>query len=305
VFDLTLSSSDPAWSYDGWGFVPIGIPNLDRYLKKQNIGSTDGLQNSLVIPSTNITLTTSGIRGRAECTLVDALNNRSTWLYEDPTGLNPEYTLAESIYLFENSTENYTNIAPSAYQFRCCTNHSSTPEMHKINSTILSSNGTLIERPVTPLAVGYWSKNLGEAVYSGFTPEKISAGNFTAKYITGNGGFKPTRVGMGTPSELLFFTDKAEAQALNCKPIIEAAEAELKVDFRTGKIYSVNILDEPRLVEEAWSDPFLLRNRSNPSDPIKFTGETNSTAMQNLTSRHVYYELFYIEITLTIAQQLR
>lgn len=287
VFDLTLSSSDPAWSYDGWGLVPVDIPNLQKYIKKQNIGSSDGPENALVIQSANITVSTSAIRGRTECTLIEGLTNHSMWLSEDSGDTNPEYTLLQSFSLLANSKYDRTSIAPSSYMLECCTNHSSTPQIHKINSTMESSNGTLIEVPVTPLAIGFWSKNRGDSTYSGFTPQEISAGNFTAKFIAGNGGFKPTRVDMGTPPDLLFFTDEVEMQALNCMPIIETSEAEVEVDIKTGEIYSFRTLGEPRVVEEAWSDPFLLRNRTNPSDPIQFTGISNFSAMQNLTSRHV------------------
>jgi hypothetical protein len=285
---LTLSGADPAWSSDGWGFVPIIIPDLQQYIKKQNIGSYNTTQGFLGISSADITVSTSAIRGRAECSYIAGLDNHSRWLEPDPIDPQSGKAMALHLKLFPGNENHTTTIAPSGYYFECCTNHSSTPQIQLVNSTATSptsnSSWTIIEKLITPMAVGYWTKNIDKDMFYGFAPKAISAGNFTPKWIAGKGGFKARRVDYGSPPDLLFFTDEVEMQALNCMPIIETSEAEVTVNSKTGKVHTFKILNEPTIIEEPWSDPFLVRNRSHPSDPIEYTGQ-NLTACQNMTTR--------------------
>jgi hypothetical protein len=294
VFDLTLSSAVPAWSSEGWGFVPVPIPDLKHYLQEQNLGSYSSARKSLAKPTANITVTTSAIRGRTECTHVEGLNNSSSWL--DPKSFDPQSgkNLKMELDLLPGNASLTSYFAPSAYYFQCCTNQSSIPQIVPINITSINpqTNKSLniVETPITPLAIGYWGKTWDGSLSSDFGPRLISAGNFTPKWIAGNGGFKARRIDMGPTSDVLFFSDKVKLQALNCMPIIETSEAEVTVDIKTGKVHHYNILDTPSVVEEAWSDPFLARNRSNPSDPIEFGLNGNHSAFQNLTSRFVSLE---------------
>jgi hypothetical protein len=63
------------------------------------------------------------------------------------------------------------------------------------------------------------------------------------------------------------FTEVPSLQALNCRPVIELAEADVTVDYTTGVVQDFTILGEPQPNSQPWSDPFVERGWNYIGDP--------------------------------------
>ena len=55
---------------------------------------------------------------------------------------------------------------------------------------------------------------------------------------------------------------------LDCKPIIEQANAQVVLAQGRDQILDFKILDEPRALVDPWTDHFRHANESNPKDAI-------------------------------------
>ncbi|KAF2466614.1 uncharacterized protein BDR25DRAFT_293541 [Lindgomyces ingoldianus] len=257
TIQLTLDGPEPAWSRQGWSFVPVDISALSNMTTKslqQTVHGQDN-PNEALISTANVSLTTTAIRGRVECSWVPDISNSSSWLMtqdltnktiwkvsSNPTNLKTGYELPR--VLFPNSPWNSSALSHPVVA-SCCTNRSS-DEMQDS-------------------AIGYWSPNQGGRFPF---PSETWPINFTSKWILG-----PARTDYyqlydnetGRPAHLLF-TKVPEIQALNCIPIIETAEADIAVEQSTGHVYGYKILGNPVPAEPAWSDPFTIRASSSLND---------------------------------------
>ena len=79
VIQASLQGPEPAWSSQGWSFVPLDLASLTPKLSPQlaiqtEIGTTH--QSTSVA---NLTVQTTALRARAECSVVENLGPKS-WL---------------------------------------------------------------------------------------------------------------------------------------------------------------------------------------------------------------------------------
>ncbi|KAK1146420.1 hypothetical protein N8T08_003207 [Aspergillus melleus] len=265
---LILNGSQPAWSKDGWSFVPLDLSNATTSLSsvgKNASGSALGRnlnQHSATHASPfNVSFITPAIRGRIECSSDDAkgLVNLSSWMSLWNPGPN-DTVVPEGVSGFElgapygnrdfpsmifppepgrnwTNCERCTSIYVNPSQIICCGNSTSSPP----NSTV---------------AVGYWSPNLSPYTWTPRTWQH----NFTAKWFTGTATSVTLTQGISDPMERLVFSQPPNTVVMNCMPLVESASARVTVNPTTGDIQAFSILDRPKTMDDAFSDNFLIHN---------------------------------------------
>jgi hypothetical protein len=250
AIQLALNGSQPSWSSSGWSFLPLDVPSIANGTSVQSVGS-----QSTAMPSNNISLTTSAIGGRIECTPYNDLGNLASWLTKvdllnstvwdmakNPKGMSTGYELGPTMY--SQYPANISN--PTDWNTAMDTSTSIL-----VNPTIVGccNNGT--DPSPSSVAIGYWSPNNPSHIPFASYSWPI---NFTVKWIHGQAlsGFYQVNDSINH----LIFNDIPSIQALNCVPVIESTTANVVVEQNTGQVQSFTIIDEPQSAPEAWSVSF-------------------------------------------------
>ncbi|KAI1412285.1 hypothetical protein F5Y13DRAFT_163244 [Hypoxylon sp. FL1857] len=257
---ISLNGSEPPWSSDGWSFVPYNFATVPQ-TDVQNTG------NVTMAPMTtmNVTVETSGIRARLECSPYEHLNlvDSKNWLTEwDLTNTSQwNHTLSSNtlkrgfelglsdpgdntlLFLDNNAsmTGNYTTFFVNNKRFQCCQN--------------------ITDGQIGSSSVGYWSPNLRNGSYY---PDFATSwpANFTVKWIRGrpvegySEKYSSESEHTGSGPHRLMFAEKPQMAALNCMPIIETANASVTVSTDDSHVISFDLIDEPQSDPYAWSDDF-------------------------------------------------
>ncbi|EAW15029.1 DUF3433 domain-containing protein [Aspergillus clavatus NRRL 1] len=257
---LALNGSQPAWSQEGWNFVPVDLSSISTSSPLLASNALDQ-ENVPVAPAVNVSLQTPALRGRIECSPFSDLLNLSSWLSIDdlsnrtiwdssttPKDVKIGYELGAlrrtpgipnmmySASAIQNRSTclGCTSVFANPSQIICCGN----------SSDPVGSN----------VAVGYWSPNAGDSWSA-----RSWQHNFTTKWISGRakgGVHRISRYGEDREDHLVFMSVPS-ITAMNCNPIVESANAEVLVNPITGEIQSYKILDEPQMESSAFSDVFL------------------------------------------------
>ncbi|KAJ5933439.1 hypothetical protein N7454_005768 [Penicillium verhagenii] len=156
----TLNGSEPAWSKDGWGFVPVKLNDLDPINLPGDLDSSD---ETLGGPTRNLSFTTLAIRGRIELSVwltSTDISNHTIWNASTiPNNLKGAYQpgavyskLASAILSITSSENistcpNCTTVFVNPAEIICCGNGSSSDWDPS-------------------LAVGYWSPNTDPASWT-------------------------------------------------------------------------------------------------------------------------------------------
>lgn len=272
TIQLALNGSQPAWSKDGWSFVPAMMDNIENTdsaipndLDVQD-QAVDGVQS-------NVSFSTPALRGRIECSAPprQALLNVTNWLtpidlsnmtYWNkstvPDGLRGGFQLGRgwrnddtpSVILPLASPENYT-------ECHGCTTAFATP------SEIVCCGNRSSNAWDPTVAVGYWSPN----VHPNYSSPRMWNLNFTTKLFYGEAvtGIKNIpKNSEGREVEVgLLFPNIPSTSYLNCKPLVESAMADVIVDPKTGDIQDFNITDTPKEMPDAFSDNYVPHNQTH------------------------------------------
>ncbi|KAJ5239461.1 hypothetical protein N7468_004080 [Penicillium chermesinum] len=265
TIQLALNGSEPAWSKDGWNFVPLDLSNITSADSLASIGASkpDSLSSET---QTNVTFNTPAIRGRIECSQppVEALANVSNWLtptyltnhklYNQttvPANLEGGYELGAS-HGVEHQASQIIPLLPSQNLTECpgCTNVFVNP------SQIMCCGNSSTNSRQGDVGVGYWSPNHGLA-YMQSTPRQWQR-NFTTKWIHGEAvtGIKIVDT-LGYPDPALLFPEPPSMSLFNCRPIVESANAKVTVDSSNGNVQTFSILSDIQEETEPWLDNFL------------------------------------------------
>lgn len=237
TLQLTHNARQPRWSRDGWSFVPFETQDL------ANAHISEKIRTSVFQPTANITVPTIATRARLDCTPYEGLENRTTWLTHvdltDPQSWNQStipkhltdgYFLGQHSDGISRSSLFNTSFLPNIVIIQCC------------------SNGT--DYPPRNLALGYWSLDYTAADHL----------DISTKWVLGK-GMSGIQGIYDVGYSRLIFTQVPEIAAIRCKPIIETVEASVTVDSDSGGVQSFQILSEPRICQQAWSDQFAQRER--------------------------------------------
>lgn len=280
--EITLKTEAPAWSWEGWSFLPIGLQALPNMTLNQHMGRKQPENDENTSPVANVSFITTALKARLDCTSVPVLNDfwlddinvkYSGQLYETRKGY------AVPSILFDNTPYN-TSTRSSPSRLRCCTNQTA---------------------PESLSAIGYWSFNNPNR-WNWTVPRLDRSewpGNFLVKWILGIANtitVGETQANTGNivrNMSLLYFPKAPKLQALECSPVIEYADAKVTVARASGQVLEYEILESPRPAVEAWSAAFEpsgpidvpISNQSNTSDVLV---RTRFVALNDDHCRAVY-----------------
>lgn len=269
TIELTLNGSEPAWSKHGWSFVPLDLESISAKNSLSSLGASQ-TDNPGLTSQTNVTFDTPAIRGRMECTQppFETLTNFSNWLTPTdlrdhsvwnvsiiPDGLQGGYRLGSTWHNRQNPGI-ISPLTPSQNWTECpgCTSVFVNP-----SSIVCCSNQTSDVRNGT-VGIGYWSPNTD---LTSWTPRNWQ-GNFTAKWFHGE-AYSDVKVNSNEttiPDAGLLFPIPPSVSMLNCKPLVETANARVTVNPANGEVQSFSITDKPQLSTEAFADDYLPHNGS-------------------------------------------
>ncbi|KAJ5552258.1 hypothetical protein N7494_001636 [Penicillium frequentans] len=303
TIQLALNGSQPAWSKDGWSFVPLDLSNITSAKSLSTLGASTADDTSSD-PGTNVTFETPAIRGRIQCSQpsVQILANVSNWLtmvdlsnhtiYNKstiPTGLEGGYQLGNKFDSLQYPSV-ITPLSASQNWTECpgCTTVFANP-----SEIICCGNGSADSR-LGEVGVGYWSPNEEISTWS----PRLWQRNFTAKWFHGEAatGIKVNddEVDLSVTDPYLLFSEPPSMSLFNCEPIVEMANAKITVNPTNGEIQTFDILSTPETVSEPWSDNFLPHNSS-------YTKMRESTTYYNVT---LSYGRLFMAALLTSADTL-
>lgn len=259
TIQLTLNGSEPAWSKDGWSFVPVDLSDV--------IGSD--LLRDQELTAVNIQVQTPGVRARLECDqgiYVDdcwmpgttTITNSTRWEeVTDPSRFPVGYPLDTDIVFSTdasasnsacNSAYNNTSILPQGRIPICCTQGSK-------------------DNPGT-LSIGYW------------TPISIDSSAFNIKWMHGLAqtfDLAPNIASYTEPERpYLFWLEKPRLAMTNCTAVIETTNAHVNVSIASGKVYDYTH-DEPIVDTNAWAEPFIERQPYSNNTAYEVFGNITTT----------------------------
>lgn len=257
AIQLSLNGSQLPWTYNEWSFVPLDLSHVP----------TQKTTNNQSLHSSNITVTTRGIRARLECQPVEESGNTSTWLDHvgpDDFHKDGEFEKYQDYYrlpyaIFANTTSN-TTVFENTKAIECCTNGTS------------NTSDTA--------AIGFWSPT--DVIAFPFVDKQWPVPIVT-KWIVGKPteyGKTPSITGAPDKSPSLFLFETAPAlQAARCIPVIETADARVTLDKDTTTVLSHEIIGPVISADSAWSDTFTLHDLSgtNKHYNVNYTGPLNYT----------------------------
>lgn len=265
TIQLVLNGSQPSWSLNGWSFVPL---DLSRIVHNDSYQGHEGrIPNDALLDESRLSVSTTAMKGRLECTVYQDLDTYSSWLElwdlsdstmwnppSDPQALEIGYGLRDAQW-FANNFFN-TSILNNPSKPECCANNSKTTS---------NTEGS---------AIGYWSPaDARDFPFLDSTWPK----NFTIKWIYGHlrGGYHRRN----SSREYFLYADIPSVQALNCEPIFEVAEAYVTVSMKDGRVHAFEITEEPSTATAAWTAGFRQQGeaKSHKSE-YNFYSEYNLAA---------------------------
>jgi hypothetical protein len=130
-------------------------------------------------------------------------------------------------------------------------------------------------------AVGYWSQmnttqwwkadpTLGSSSWKEFGPDTWPP-NFAVKWILGEtvtSNVTAYTNAAASSYKIMQFAKIPDMTFLDCKPVIEKADAEVMVAHATGQVLSFNILNDPQTQLDPWSSHFGHVNASDKKSTI-------------------------------------
>jgi hypothetical protein len=270
IVQLALNGSEPAWSKDGWSFVPLDLSSISSSESLAQLGASQA-DNLDSVSQTNVTFNTPAIRGRIECspppiqvlanlsswTTATDLSNHTVWNKSTiPDGVHGGYQLGNT-YKSRQFPSSITPLLPGQNQTEClgCTTAFVNPAM-----LTCCGNGSADSR-MGSVAIGYWSPNDALDYFSPTSWQK----NFTAKWFYGD-AITGIKVNNNTVTSQVdagpLFPSPPSISLFNCQPIIETADATVTVDPSSGAIQSFSITSSPKVATEAFTDKFVAHNGS-------------------------------------------
>ncbi|KAI0531905.1 hypothetical protein GGR58DRAFT_523857 [Xylaria digitata] len=270
---LSLNGPEPPWSSQGWNFVPVdlALANLNNISIQSALDRSDSIDRLL----TKVTLETSAIRGRLDCSEYSIPDNPELWminwaLSSDPNAIQSHnisygYELRNYLYmsnstLFEDSGTPRTTLFSSDRRLKCCQN---------------ITNGNIGQS-----SIGYWSPYLKDSLAHYPAISETWPANFTVKWIRGHAvGVNLSYshpYGPSTEDVRLIWTERPRMTALNCMPTIETTNASVTVDATNGRVIKFELLGQLQKDEFAWNDDFLAYKQPSPWDSVFDVNMTTS-----------------------------
>ncbi|OAL53707.1 hypothetical protein IQ07DRAFT_317344 [Pyrenochaeta sp. DS3sAY3a] len=260
--EIALGTAAPIWTKDEWAFTPLALETLSAFDPSKSNHTTPNTLDKIIETSANVSLKTTGMRARLDCSLLPLGNTSFTTSIRDEyeserigdlTGL----VLRPSLKL---SQLNNTPIYSARRQMSCC--ESETAGRNAVIAYWSSNNSYADERNVWPdsLDGSGWVQNFTVKVIAGQakTAEVSGLRDLSNEVMS----FTPDGRRQNGNVSLLYFERDPQMQILNCGPIIEIAEALITVEHSTGQVLESTIVEQPRPALGLWDQAFALGNAS-------------------------------------------
>lgn len=203
IVQLSLNGSEPSWSSDGWSLVPKDLSTLSGLELQQQ-----GCENNTAcvsVQSVNVTMPTTAVRARLQCTPYEFLDETQTWLTEwnltdetywnipeSPRIIDQGYELGYATYnMFDSCStslflDSHGELLANAANYNASWIPSSmTPFFVDIDRLICCQNVSL-DNQMHPASIGYWSPNIRcDSLYVYPYIAESWPNNFTIKWIHG------------------------------------------------------------------------------------------------------------------------
>ncbi|KAJ5888389.1 hypothetical protein N7495_008430 [Penicillium taxi] len=275
TIQLTLNGSEPAWSKDGWSFVPIDLSNITSSGSLAKLGAsqaddTDGESQ------TNVTFTTPAIRGRISCSEVPlkAMLNITNWL--TPTDVTNHTIYNQSTipkgflggYRLGTASDlgSYPALITPLLESQNWTSCLGCTSVFVNPSAVICCGNETSDSREGPVGIGYWSPNANLEGWS----SRDWQGNFSAKWFHGDAitgiEVNDNKDTSSISNPELLFIEPPSFSMINCLPIIEQADATVTVNPQNSEVLSFNITSTPKTMSEPWADSFVPHNISGPID---------------------------------------
>ena len=292
TIQLALNGSEPSWSSNGWSFAPVDLSALPtKTIQNAGDNSSSAQESGVPLPSSTLAkLDTAGIHAWLECTPFDSLDDSSSW--------TTRQDLTDSTY--SNTSANPTSLL-TGYELGTATCSGNSPSIGlgyfcgaaggiDISTTFyaqppqLSCCENRTENGFELASVGYWSANRNAGVLfpelSGNYPF-----NLTVKWLRGipQEGF--IMANASSESRRLIWHEPPQMTALNCRPIIETANARVTVDIASHRVQNYSLTSNPVPDANAWVDLFSYHTAEY------YTPNGKSAHPVNVTISHGAYFL--------------
>ncbi|KAG4428582.1 hypothetical protein IFR05_015933 [Cadophora sp. M221] len=261
ALQLAMNASQPAWSRDGWSFVPVSIASSLEETRQQTNSSSDEPQGRVAVA----TVIVPAVRGRLQCSPLAPELEDKFWLTEVDLNADGPWNQTLKPRPWENGyvlgcDGNYRsgiNYSPNITGLdgpsgNCSYIGGYTTVLAEIIVTCCAQES---ENQPDNASVGYWSP-VNLELYAPGSTTLPQTDNFTVKWIYG-----PAPVNYPSESDQLpslIWPEAPKLTMLNCAPIVETANASVTVDLATNNVQAYTILDEPVSHSEAFSDDFVM-----------------------------------------------
>jgi hypothetical protein len=287
--EVMLGSPPPSWTKNEWVFPPVSFraPN----------GSYSGVKYfglDALPPSANITINTPAFRSRLECSNIPVPS--SGWLDRaEDVFPNQTATPITGYVLPLSLFGNKTSVFSAPRRMACCTNDTNPSGTSAI--AYWSSNSPLIDRRPNETFEANATKQPN--VWTTEFTIKWIIGHARTTTITKNKGYYFQ--GSTTPPDseaddtLLYFTEQPQMAAINCKPIIEHANANVAVASMTGQVLDAKILDQPQPVDAAWAQMWdVVYGEPERVGSSSYTDINNVTTTESLITYPATISVRYV-----------
>jgi hypothetical protein len=290
--EITQNTAPPPWTQNEWIFTPVELGSLPDNAMSQKTGPKGKYQDTSNPStfSTNITITTSALRSRLECSSIRV--PASGWLdrAEDvfPDSINETITgYVLPAVLFENEPYK-TPVFTAPRRMACCKNGTIPGQRSAI--AYWSSNSSMVEKP----ANGTENVQEPSAWYQNFTIKWIVGP--TALTLVSNEVHNLITTSFGFADEpILYFTEKPKMTIINCIPVIEQAIANITLAGNTSQVLASTIIGKPEPAPGAWDYSYDTANEILVSNftftNIDLSNVTTTTYTSDGNVRYVFYAL--------------
>lgn len=272
--EITLGTAAPIWTKDEWSFTPLALETLSTFDTSKSSNTTPSTLDKIIETSANVSLKTTGMRARLDCSLLPLDNTSLT------TSIREEYE-SERI---GDLTGLVLRSSLELSQLRNAPIYSARRRMSCCESETAGGNAV----------IAYWSSNNSYADEMNVWPDSLDGSgwvqNFTVKVIAGQAkvaevsglrnisnevmSFTPDGRRQNGNVSLLYFERDPQIQILNCGPVIEMTEALITVEHSTGQVLESTIVDQPRPAVGLWDQAFALDNASIECSFVCFANVT-------------------------------
>jgi hypothetical protein len=281
--EITLNATSPGWTKDEWVFTPVNMilwgSSYFATRARARAMFVSPNEAEYIRSSVNVSIITSAVRSRLECSTVKLPTTRWLDSVQDvfPNHINESITGHVLPPMLSDDASFRAPVFTVPRRMACCTNGTS-PGGQSIVA-YWSSDNAIYDKPepligddVPVEKLSIWSKQFAIKWIVGPTASTTilvtSPTLITNEFVEGNGttlSFEE-QPQIGEANEpLLYFLEEPQITVLDCNPVIEQVNASVTLARFTNQILEYELLGTPQPALGAWDYPYdiIYRTKSN------------------------------------------